>query len=197
MLNKTWTGAPVIPDQLKDIEPEEQFTSRTSPAMIELGKKAGVSPIKAEYLFKSYTGTLGGHMLDALDAMYWDKDKFGEMPQSTEFDNPFLKRFIRSNNPYRTTYENKFFDRLEASRKYIKTLKTKYDPKRGIFDQAAMSEQVTADDFADDSFAGYSKEEKFILAGLSKRLNNISKALYGRGGLKDQEMVIKYNPNLS
>jgi hypothetical protein len=193
VLNETWTGAPIVPHALKDVESVEQYTERTSPAMIDLGQKLNISPIKAEYLLKSYTGTMGTHMLDVVDKMYWDKDKFGEMPEETKFDNIFIKRFLRSNNPRRTTYEGQFFDRLNASNKYYKTIALNSDVRRLI----TKSNKEDSDEFFKDDTLGFTSKQKMVLSQLNKEFGNVVKELYGKGGMKDSELVVKYNKDLS
>ena len=67
--NKNFTGAPIIPFGLENVEPSEQFSYYTSETAIRVGQKMGVSPIKLEYLYRGYLGTLGTWSLAASDAM--------------------------------------------------------------------------------------------------------------------------------
>ncbi|KKL56204.1 hypothetical protein LCGC14_2247750, partial [marine sediment metagenome] len=72
--NETFfTGAPIVPEDLRDVRPSEQFRPWTSETMIALAQamreETGVemSPQRAEALIRGYFGTLGMYALEAAD----------------------------------------------------------------------------------------------------------------------------------
>lgn len=67
--NKTFTGAPIIPFGLENVEPSEQFSYYTGETARAAGQALGLSPIKLEHAFRGYLGTLGTYALAASDAL--------------------------------------------------------------------------------------------------------------------------------
>ncbi len=66
--NKSFTGAPIIPMYLENVEASEQYRYYTSRTAREAGRKLGLSPIKFEHRVRGYLGTMGTYMLAASDA---------------------------------------------------------------------------------------------------------------------------------
>lgn len=189
--NKKWTGAPVVPQALADVEATEQYNSNTSETFIRLGEVLGVSPIKAEHVFKAYTGYLGGYLMLGTDHLLWDKEKFGDNPNSQPSDNVFLSRFVPPKvRPYTATME-KFFVLKEQSDKVVATFKQTVDARR------AIKQREGAGKFKDDRFFGLSGEEKAVLFSLNDSMNELIKVMYGKSGIKTAELKIKHDKNLS
>lgn len=57
--NKSWSGAPIVPEAMKGLEPRYQYDYSTS----EIGKRVGgvlnASPKQVDYLIDQYTGIIG------------------------------------------------------------------------------------------------------------------------------------------
>jgi len=120
MTNRKFTGAPIIPDDLKDIEATEQYRPWSSESMVELGKKTGVAPLKLEHWVRGYLGTLGMYLLMGSDGLVGDKFG-GEVPTRRIDQIPVIRRFLRQ-APYRgTRYETEFYKLAEETRKVTKT----------------------------------------------------------------------------
>lgn len=190
--NEKWTGAPVVPKALTDVEAPEQYTSNTAETFVRMGEALGVSPVKAEHMFKAYTGYLGGYLLWGTDHMLWDKDKFGEKPDSKASDNIFLRRFLTPDVRPATADMEKFFDLKEKSDQVVATFKQKTDARRAIKGQ--MKEPGK---FKDDRFFGLSGKEKEVLFALNDSMNQLIKLMYGKEGIKTAELKIKYDKKLS
>lgn len=54
--NQSFTGAPIVPQRLENRSPELQYDERTSAVGKFIGEKLGLSPMKADYLMRSYGG---------------------------------------------------------------------------------------------------------------------------------------------
>jgi hypothetical protein len=190
--NKKWTGAPVVPKALADVEATEQYSSNTAETFIRLGEALGVSPVKAEHMFKAYTGYLGGYVLWGTDHMLWDEESFGEKPDSKASDNVFLRRFLTPNVRPATAAMEKFFDLKEKSDKVVSTFKQQVDVRRAIKGQIKKGQK-----FKDDKFFGLSGKEKEVLFALNDSMNDLIKLMYGKEGIKTAELKVKHNKKLS
>jgi hypothetical protein len=51
--------APIIPGDLENVSPQYQYDSKTSELSKKIGSIFGVSPMKTDYLIKSYGGIIG------------------------------------------------------------------------------------------------------------------------------------------
>lgn len=190
--NEKWTGAPVVPSSLSDVEAPEQYTSNTAETFVRMGEALGISPVKAEHMFKAYTGYLGGYLLWGTDHMLWDKEKFGEKPDSKASDNVFLRRFLTPDVRPATAAMEKFFDLKEKSDQIVSTFKQQVDIRRAIKGQLKESQK-----FKDDRFFGLSGKEKEVLFGLNDSMNQLIKLMYGKGGIKTAELKVKHDKNLT
>jgi len=190
--NEKWTGAPVVPQSLSNVEAPEQYTSNTSETFVRMGEALGVSPVKAEHMFKAYTGYLGGYLLWGTDHMLWDEEKFGEKPDRKASDNIFLRRFLTPDVRPATASMEKFFDIKEQSDRVVSTFRQTVDVRRQL---AQRGEQPGK--FKDDRFFGLSAKEKEVLFALNDSMNQLIKLMYGKEGIKTAELKIKYDPNLS
>lgn len=189
--NKNWTGAPVVPQALASVEAPEQYTSNTSETFIRMGETLGVSPIKAEHMFKAYTGYLGGYLMAGTDHLLWDESKFGEKPARKLSENVFLKRFLTPDVRPATANMEKFFDLKDKSDKVVSTFKQTVDVRRQIKGQGGAGK------FKDDKFFGLSGKEKEVLFALNDSMNKLISLMYGKEGIKTAEIKIKHDKNLS
>lgn len=131
-MNKNWTGAPIIPEYLQDVEPMEQYRSYTSDAMIALGRKLNISPIKAEHLVKGYMGTWGSYALGMSDYLVGDVTNSGAEPTKGWKDNILVSRFVNDGPLRRTKSEEEFYELLIQSREVANTVRqiTNRSPER-------------------------------------------------------------------
>ncbi|MCK5023780.1 MAG: SAM-dependent methyltransferase, partial [Candidatus Aenigmarchaeota archaeon] len=189
--NEKWTGAPVVPSSLANVEATEQYTSNTAETFIRLGEVTGLSPVKAEHLFKAYTGYLGGYLLWATEKMMWDEKKFGPMPEGKTSDNVFLRRFLAPEVRHSTAAMSKFFELKEESDKIMSTFKQKMDVRRSVRGKKPPSK------FKSDPLWGLTGKEKEVLFALNKSMGKIITVIYGKRGLKTAELAIKYNKDLT
>ena len=190
--NEKWTGAPVVPQSLTNVEATEQYTSNTSETFIRLGEATGMSPVKAEHMFKAYTGYLGGYLMWGTDHLLWDESKFGEKPDSKASNNVFLRRFLTPDVPPNGAAMEKFFDLKEKSDKIVATFKQTVDVRRAI-----KGKMKDVGKFKDDKFFGLSAKEKGVLFALNDSMNQLIKLMYGKYGIKTSELKIKHDPKLT
>ncbi|GCL71808.1 hypothetical protein PN4B1_17130 [Paenibacillus naphthalenovorans] len=54
--NKSFTGAPIVPQRLEGRSPQYQYDERTSSLAKQIGEWTGFSPMKVDYLIKAYGG---------------------------------------------------------------------------------------------------------------------------------------------
>jgi len=122
--NKTFTGAPVVPESMIKNLPSEQVRPWTSETIVELSKflkeDAGLemSPLRTEALMRSIFGTLGTYILEGVDAA--TRVYTGKEPPTPRIDEtPVLKRFFRQDPQRRTQQEIDFFELLHATRQTV------------------------------------------------------------------------------
>jgi hypothetical protein len=82
-----FTGNPIVGAGMKNLDPSMQFTEGTS-ELAKLFGMVGISPLKADYLIRGYTGMMGAFVLDATDAVA-NPDRMGKpvskLPQLSTF----------------------------------------------------------------------------------------------------------------
>jgi GGDEF domain-containing protein/DNA repair protein RadC len=131
--NKTFTGAPIIPFYLDNVEPSEQFTWYTSETAKQAGRAMGVSPMKLEHMIRGYFGTMGTYALAASDAMIraaTDEymSEYGEHPTRGETwrENIVVKGLIdwsvNEGPPRRTKYVSDLYDMVREAEKVANTM---------------------------------------------------------------------------
>jgi hypothetical protein len=132
MRNKKWTGAPVIPEYMEAIAAPEQYQYYTSDAMIALGRKMGISPMKAEHYVRGYLGTWGVWGLGMADYLVGDVMHKGEEPTKTWKSNFLLSPFVQDGPLRRTKSETDLYDMLKATREVVNTVRhvSNMDPTR-------------------------------------------------------------------
>jgi len=119
-MNRKWTGAPVIPEDLQGLEPMLQYRPWTPETLIQLGKYTNTSPMKMEELIRGYFGSMGIYALAASDYLINDRTT-GAKPEMRLDQVPLLRRFIRQ-QPYRgTQYETDFYKLLPEVKKITRS----------------------------------------------------------------------------
>jgi hypothetical protein len=87
-----FTMRPIVGQGMEGIEAKYQTGPSTSLTFTELGKMLNVSPLKAEQMYKGYTGTMGMYLVDVMDAIM---ETSGSNPKASKrFEQlPIVKRF--------------------------------------------------------------------------------------------------------
>ena len=109
-----FTGNPIVGAGMKALDPSMQFTDGTS-ELAKLFGMVGISPMKADYLIRGYTGMLGAFVLDATDAVA-NPDRMGKPVSKL----PQLSTFM-----YDTTgrgYKSEFYGFREAVDQVVDTV---------------------------------------------------------------------------
>jgi hypothetical protein len=109
-----FTGNPIVGMGMKNLDPSLQFTEGTS-ELAKLFGLVGISPMKADYLIRGYTGMLGAFVLDATDAVA-NPDRMGKPVSKL----PQLSTFM-----YDTTgrgYKSEFYDFRESVDRVVDTV---------------------------------------------------------------------------
>lgn len=141
--NKDFTGAPIIPFYLENVEPDQQFTYYTSETAKEAGEALGISPMKMDYMIRGYLGTAGTYMLAASDAMIrattdayldpvtgeeFEAGQYGEKPTRGETwrENIIVKGLVdwsvNEGPPRRTKYVTDLYDMVREAETVANTM---------------------------------------------------------------------------
>jgi hypothetical protein len=111
----------IVPEHLKVVAPQEQFTQYTPRSMVAIGEAFSVSPMQLEHLVRGYLGTLGTYGIAAADALVSKDSIPGEEPENKLAHYPIAKRFRRQEPYTRTQWEQDFYRMLEESREVVAT----------------------------------------------------------------------------
>lgn len=132
--NRTFTGQPILPFYLENVEASEQFTYYTSRTAREAGEHLGISPIKFDHYVRGYFGTLGVYATAAMDATIRatvGDDEGGEPPTSGEtwkeniVTKVLIDRFVNEGPPRRTKHMADLYDMIEEVEKVANTVARK------------------------------------------------------------------------
>jgi hypothetical protein len=88
-----FTMRSIVGQGMQDVAPQFQVGPGTSKTAEWIGGKLGLSPMKIDQLIKGYTGTIGGYVIDVVDAM---ANEFADVPKASKrFEQmPIIKRFM-------------------------------------------------------------------------------------------------------
>jgi len=158
--NKYWTGAPIVPRSLENVEPQEQFRPWTAQSMVAIGKAFGVSPLKLEALVNGYLGTIGQYTMMGADSLVTTPGA-GEDPASKLSTLPIFRRFLREAPYRRTSYETRFYDLSDQVTQVVATA-------------AKIRRENRADDL--EHYLGQDeKMQLFAMEGVSKRVSDAAR----------------------
>lgn len=85
-----FTGADIVPDYMRGLEPQLQYTANTSELSKQIGEVLGWSPALTDKMITNFTGGLGRSALSLYDAFSSNK------PGQSIDDMAILRRFIKS-----------------------------------------------------------------------------------------------------
>lgn len=109
--NKDFANRSIVPENMKDRSPKNQYDETTSEIAKKIGEITGYSPKKVDYLIKSYTGIIGQLALPATTkSNYANGSPLGKItkPITTQFTADPLY----SNNTMSDFYDN--YDKLKV-----------------------------------------------------------------------------------
>lgn len=119
----TFRQRPVNPYPWKNVEPEEQFTDRTSSLAVGLGRLANISPAKIDHVLIGHTGSLGAQALDWLSGAARATGVDSRPEPAGSGIGPFARFSTRPEHI--TEPERAFRRQWQASDRAYQTLKTK------------------------------------------------------------------------
>jgi hypothetical protein len=127
--NEKWTGAPIIPFYLDNVEPSQQYQFYTAETIREAAAKFNISPIKLEHRIRGYLGTMGTYAIAASDALYrastdpedrafGERPSFGETWRSNAITRYTLGPIIPGEGPpRRTKHVTDLYDMIREAEK--------------------------------------------------------------------------------
>jgi hypothetical protein len=116
MLNKKFTGAPIVPQNLQEAPAPQQFADSTPSVYRALGEALGVSPVVAEHYAKGYFGYLEQFMADGTEQLLWDEKRWGPRPFARSPMDYFTGRFSQGKVTYRTKWTEGYYELRERAR---------------------------------------------------------------------------------
>jgi hypothetical protein len=159
-----YTGQPVVPYYMKDLDPQLQYRPSTNNLWKELGDKMNVSPLYLDNLWKGYTGTIGNWVANATDSF---SREYLDMPPRQAFrldEKPAVGALLI--DPEGRGLENEFYSLKETTDNLFKSMK-----------EAEKRITEGGDEFAYHLTDEYRFEYMETLKLLTQDLNNISELL--------------------
>jgi hypothetical protein len=121
-----FTGRPIQPRGLEELQPYLRATPGTSETMRQLGQATKglpealqVNPVRAEALLTGYLNTWAMYGLMLSDAALFP----GKLPERRLDQYPVLRRFFRQEPPLHTKHERTFYELLDESRRLRATMR--------------------------------------------------------------------------
>lgn len=105
--NETFTGAPIVPEYMEDLQPEMQYNEKTTETAKAIGQLFGWSPMKLDHFINSYLGVFGT-LNKAL------------AHESPDFSLGLKNKFI-TDSAYSTDIFNKFYDAADKAASFAKS----------------------------------------------------------------------------
>jgi hypothetical protein len=141
-----FTGAPIVPESMQNVDPEAQYTPYTSETMKMLGANMPDaapdwmrSPVRLQAAFESYTGTLGQYALAVSDKAVHELGGFPVEPAKRYYDYPVVSSFVRDPVMKNTHGLEQLYDMQDRADEAYNTL-MKYQKEMNL---EAMQKQMT------------------------------------------------------
>lgn len=183
MINKKFTGSPIVTPELEKVAGPLQYTNSTPLFYKELGSATGLSPVRLEHYTKGVLGYVESAITGMTQMALWDKEKWGEMPYSSTSDyihSTFFKQFYKMNETSRSAWSEEYY-------KY----KEKIDE---AFDSIQFSNKQVVIDHGEEYEKYLNNKDKMTLSGLKKATTNIDKI---NASLFKAENLIIHDKNLT
>lgn len=121
-------GRPIVPRGLEEVEPKYQVAQRTSEAAKWAGRLTGLSPLKIDNLYQSWTGGLGRIASEAVTAgiragRRLAGDEVPPEPTPTAADIPGLRGFVARTPGISSESIERFYEQLADAREARRTLR--------------------------------------------------------------------------
>jgi N12 class adenine-specific DNA methylase len=183
MINKKFTGSPIVTPELQKVEAPLQYTNSTPLFYKELGAATGLSPVRLEHYTKGVLGYVESAITGMTQMALWDKNKWGEMPYSSTNDyihSTFFKQFYKMNETSRSAWSEEYYKYREKIDEAYNSVQ--FSNKKVIVDHGEEYEKYL------------SNKDKVTLTGLKKATTNIDKI---SADLFKAESLIVYDKNLT
>ena len=187
MINKKFTGAPIVSPELQKVESYLQYNNNTPLFYKELGAITGLSPVRLEHYTKGMLGYVENAMTGMTQMALWDKDNWGEMPYSSTGDyvhSTFFKQFYKLNETSRTAWSEEYFEYrkkideafnsvLHANKQIIRDRGNEYEKYMSEKDKVTLSNLKKITSSVDKVNAELTKAESIII--YDKKLTSLEK----------------------
>jgi hypothetical protein len=144
-----FTNSAVVGARLSGLDAAEQYTDKTPELLKSLGA-LGISPAKAEYLVRGYTGSLGIGLLGFTDAVFSPSRFVERIEMGKPKDFPLLGRLIQPNDG--VALIDKAYDTVEDARIAQRTYNAMLNEGRN--EEARVYLKKVMDDIQMSSAAG-------------------------------------------
>ena len=113
-----FTGRPIVPRALENLDPKQQRDPYTSGFAKQMGELTNISPIKIDHLIKGYFGTFGGYAASLSNAVFDGNDPERATLRLEQM--PFFRRFMLDKNAKGTATE--FYELQHETDAMVRTI---------------------------------------------------------------------------
>ena len=125
--NKNWTGSPIIPYYMQNIDDKSDQYMNSTPLMYrKAGELTGLSPIKIQHYVSGYLGLTAKMIEYTTEKMLWNTKEWGEMPFEQNPAEFLVSRFKAKEQSPRTIYSEKYYELMQKAN----GVKASYEAKK-------------------------------------------------------------------
>ena len=119
----TFTDRPIVPESVKNLDPEKQHGPYTSLTARKAGELTGTSPAQIDHLVRGFLGTMGIYGTMLADQGVRAMGDYPPLPDSTWRQMPVVKAFVHDPDTPNSRYLNDFYTLLDKARRADATYK--------------------------------------------------------------------------
>ena len=163
-----FTGRPIVPRALENLDPTQQRDPYTSGIAKRLGDATGLSPMKIDHLISGYFGTFGGYAATLTNAVFDGNDPSRASLRPEQM--PFFKRFMLDKNAKGAVTE--FYELQHETDAMVRTINIL--ERDGRFDELAEYQQGHLSTLATKEYVLALNKTMKELNGMDRMIRNSS-----------------------
>ena len=142
----TFTDRTIVPESVKNLDPEKQHGPYTSLTARKVGELTGTSPGQIDHLIRGFLGTMGVYGTMLADQGVRAMGDYPPLPDSTWRQMPVVKAFVHDPDTPNSRYLNDFYNLLDKARRADATYKHQEgEPADAYFEKNKETIEITSD----------------------------------------------------
>jgi hypothetical protein len=113
----TFTDRPIVPESVKNLDPEMQYGAHTSLTARKVGELTGTSPAQIDHAIRGFLGTMGVYGTMLADQGVRAMGDYPPLADSTWRQMPVVRAFVHDPDTPNSRYLNDFYNLLDKARR--------------------------------------------------------------------------------